>query len=258
MLTYLERKLPSVYSFGKTRRHEWVAEQASTLPANAKILDVGAGPCRYRDLFNHCEYLSQDFASYKGSNMGDKLGSDFETWKYGKLDYICDATNIPVADGEFDAILCTEVLEHVPEPVKVLEEFSRILKEGGVVLITAPLGSGLHQEPYHFYGGYTPHWYKHFLGNLGFGNLSIIANGGFFRNFGQESQRFASLVNPFKTKGMNRIVLIPVWLLAVPLFRFVMPMLCHYLDRFDVHRGFTVGYHVTAVKLVTGKLDDRS
>ena len=66
------------------------------------------------------------------------------------MDYVCDITDIPVSDDSFDVIICTEVLEHVPEPIKVIKEFSRILRKNGKMFITAPLGCGIHQEPYIF------------------------------------------------------------------------------------------------------------
>ena len=75
--------------------------------------------------------------------------------EYGELDYISDILDIPVGAGGFDMILFTQVLEHVPEPILVVKEFARILKTGGVLLLTSPQRSGLRLARYHFYGGYT-------------------------------------------------------------------------------------------------------
>src|SRR5258708_19124467 len=72
------------------------------------------------------------------------------------MDVVSEAHAIPVCDASFDAIVCTEVLEHVPEPIAVVREFGRIVAPGGRLILTAPLGSGIHQEPYHFYGGVNP------------------------------------------------------------------------------------------------------
>lgn len=43
----------------------------------------------------------------------------------------------------------------VPYPVAAIQEMARILKPGGRLLVTAPLASYLHQEPFHYYDGYT-------------------------------------------------------------------------------------------------------
>ena len=141
-------------------------------------------------------------------------------------------------------------LEHVPEPIRVVGEIARILKPGGKLLLTAPLGSGIHQAPYHYYGGYTPFWYQRFLKEAGFGRVTIEPNGGFFKHYGQESIRFFIMLAPWRgqTHRIARWLLSPFWLVSLPWFLFLVPLVCHGLDRFDVEKFFTIGYHVTAVK----------
>ena len=230
-----------VYSFNLVNRDSWVAQQAEALPAGSLILDVGAGSCPYRELFHHCEYRAQDFSGLQPAQL--RHGS------YGRIDYVCDATAIPVEDRSFDAVLCTEMLEHVPDPHAVLRELSRILKPGGRLLLTAPLGSGIHQEPHHYYGGYTPYWYSHFLAKLDFERIDIQANGGSLKFFGQESLRFLSLSRPFRSINLVTSMLwLPIWLLLLPILGGVIPLVAYWLDRFDREQRFTVGYHVTAHK----------
>jgi SAM-dependent methyltransferase len=239
------RGKPNVFAFADYERDAWVARQARLLPAGARVLDVGAGPCKYRHLFAHCRYESQDFSQYEGSQQG--AFTDRGIWRYGTIDHVSDATNIPVETGSFDAVLCTEVLEHVPDPVAVVRELARVLRLGGRLMLTAPLGSGLHQEPFHFYGGYTPHWYARFLKEEGFTDVSVEPNGGFFKHYGQESQRFSAMLDPRRFRGGQPLTAI-FWFLTIPWFRVLLPILCHSLDRFDTHRGFTVGYHVSAIR----------
>jgi len=184
-------KRNKIFNFNLVERDAWVIKQASLVPANSLVIDIGAGSCPYRQYFSHCDYKTQDFASLSPEQLRGANG-------YDKIDYLSDATNIPVNDGSFDVILCTEVLEHLPDPIKVIHEFSRILKSGGKLLLTAPLGSGIHQEPYHFYGGYTPYWYQKFLTESGFSDISVEPNGGFFKHYGQESLRFALMTIPWK------------------------------------------------------------
>jgi SAM-dependent methyltransferase len=198
--------LRRIYSFNQTERDLWVAEQAAAVPAGSRVLDVGAGSCRYRDLFHHCEYQTQDFARLPPAELGIGLA-------YGRIDYVSDILAIPVLDGSFDVVLCTEVLEHVPEPILAVREFARILRPGGRLLLTTPLGSGLHQEPYHFYGGYTPYWFDKHLREAGFSQLTIQANGGFFKHYGQESQRLACFSTRVGLKGLapSRVPSSPVF-----------------------------------------------
>ena len=86
--------LPQILQFNTHRRDAMVAQFAASLPAGTRVLDIGAGPCRYRPLFAHCSYHAQDFARYEGDGF-----------KYGELDYVCDITSIPAPDSSFDAIL---------------------------------------------------------------------------------------------------------------------------------------------------------
>jgi ubiquinone/menaquinone biosynthesis C-methylase UbiE len=229
----------SVFDYNQFFRDDWVAAQAARVPVGARVLDVGAGIGKYRRLFDHCKYETHDFGE-EPSTIG----------QYTQLDYKSDVIAIPMPDESFDVVLCTEVLEHVPEPIKAVGEMARILRPNGRLLLTAPLGSILHQEPYHFYGGYTPHWYRRFLPTVGLAVEDIEANGGFFRLFGQEARRFSALVDPRRTAHTTWLWpgLVALWLVTLPFLRLLFPLLGAALDRLGLERVCTAGYHVTAVK----------
>ncbi len=53
---------------------------------------------------------------------------------------VSDCNPIPLEDGVADLTICTEVLEHVPDPVKFLKELSRITRSEGILLLTVPDG----------------------------------------------------------------------------------------------------------------------
>lgn len=227
-----------LFAFNLVNRDRWIAEQAALLPQGTRVLDVGAGSCPYRNAFSHCIYKTQDFAGLRDDQVRDG--------GYGRIDYLCDAAAIPAEGGSFDAILCAEVLEHLPEPIKVVNEFSRILAPGGRLILTAPLGSGIHQEPFHYYGGYTPYWYRKFLGEAGFVNIVVEPNAGFFRLYGQESLRFLQLSSPKNMPLWVAVPWTPMWILLLPVMGLLFPLLGGWLDRFDSEKKFTVGYHVVA------------
>ncbi len=233
-------KSSRLLNFNQVDRDRWVRWQAQRLPPGSRVLDVGAGSGPYRDAFAHCEYRSQDFAQLKPDQLRHR--------GYGAIDYVCDASAIPVADASFDAVLCTEMLEHVPEPIAVMRELARILKPEGLLILTAPLGSGIHQEPFHFYGGYTPYWYQRFLPEAGFEQIQIEPNAGSLRFYGQESIRFVYNTRPFALRMPFTLALLwmPIWLLLTPVLALFVPLACAALDRFDQDKRFTVGYHVTA------------
>jgi SAM-dependent methyltransferase len=230
-----------IWGFNIFNRREWLAQRAARLPRGSRVLDVGAGIGQYRPLFAHCRYETQDFGQEPAT-----IGT------YTPLDYQSDITAIPVADGSFDAVVCTEVLEHVPHPVEALKEMARILRPGGHLFLTAPLGSNLHQEPYHFYGGYTPHWYRRFLPENGFEIESMEANEGFFSFFGQEAQRFVLILRgpevkrvPLPARVMARLIAF----LMVP-FAYALPLVGAWLDSLHLESITTIGYHVVARRRV--------
>lgn len=229
-----------VFTFNQFNRDQWVAQRAQEIHAGAKVLDAGAGIGRYRPLFAHCDYRTQDFALELGT-----IG------RYTTLDYKSDITKIPVPESSFDVVICTEVLEHVPEPIEAIKEFSRILRSGGTLILTAPLCSLLHQEPYHFYGGYTPYWYQHFLSRNGFRVKEIQANGRFFSLFGQEARRFSALIDP-RRLPRRLWLLFPIisamWIITLPFNRVLFPVLGYCLDGLELETMGTCGYHVVAVR----------
>lgn len=228
--------LDPIFEFNQHNRDLFIRDVASRLPQGARILDAGAGTCKYRPLFAHCHYESQDFGQYTGPEH-----------KYGQIDYVCDITAIPVEADAFDGIICTEVLEHVPYPDRVITELARILKPGGMLVLTAPFTSGTHMAPYHYCAGFSPFWYQHFLGQAGLQLESCRANGGFFRLYGQESRRFLYMLTP-KNK-LARLCFLPLKAVLAVWFRLLVPIACHYLDRLDPEPEQTAGYMVIARKV---------
>ena len=227
--------IDEIQSFNQTQRDHWVDEKAKTILPGSRVLDVGAGTCLYRANFSHCDYKSHDFKRYEGYQNSHE-GS------YGQMDYVSDINAIPVADESFDVVVCTEVLEHVPEPIAAVREMARILKSGGRLLLTAPLGSGLHQAPYHYYGGFTPYWYRHFCEQFGLSVVEIVPNGGFFKLLAQECARVAwTMPLHERFHGPNNEVVGTLFGELLPRFLFGLEEKC-FIDQ------FTVGYHVEAVK----------
>lgn len=238
------KPLERIFAYNRMRRDKWLIKQAKKIPKGSKILDIGAGGCPHRDKFNHCEYFSQDFTQLSHSQIHDQEG-------YGKIDYVSDILNIPVPDKSFDIILCTEVIEHVPDPVGAIEEISRILKPGGTLLITAPLQSGLHQEPYHFYGGYTKYWYQKFLSEHNFSDLNIEPNGSLHTTyFALGSTIFKSFLEIIiENKNLFKKLFAFVSLIFFsPIFLVLNPLFCFLWEIVYQQRGHTAGYHVVAKK----------
>lgn len=182
------------------KREEWVIKTLSELKKGSKILDAGAGMQRYKVNCQHLDYVSQDFCQYTGE--GDGTGLQNGIWDTAKIDLVSDIVSIPVDSSSFDAILCTEVFEHIPDPISAMKEFERLLKPGGILIITAPFCSLTHMAPFHFYSGFNKYFYEHHLPALGFAIAEITPNGNYPEYTGQELRRILEMYphKPFLIK----------------------------------------------------------
>jgi len=230
-------------SFGRVNeenRRQWLKKVLLDLPAGSRILDAGAGEQQYRDFCSHLNYVSQDFAGYDPAQLSH--GLQMKQWKYPPLDIICDITSIPELDSSFDAILCTEVIEHISNPIACLKEFSRLLKPGGYLILTAPFSSLTHFAPHFYYSGFSRYFYEKELADSGFKILKLIPNGNYFDYLAQELLRLKVVGRRYsKNFFLSRV---ESWIL-----RSVLKILAR-LSRNDSGSSELAcyGYHVVALK----------
>lgn len=102
------------------------------------VLDFGSGSQPYRPLLKNCSsYVSLEYDTPQ--NREHKVANIFY-----------DGQSIPVDDNSYDGVLSTQTLEHVPNPDIIVAEWARVLKEGGMLLITMPFMWPEHEMPYDF------------------------------------------------------------------------------------------------------------
>ncbi|MDD5722181.1 MAG: methyltransferase domain-containing protein [Syntrophales bacterium] len=218
-ITNLVRSLrPSVGKDNEASRDRWLRERLQALPTKSRILDAGAGTRRYRSFCEHLNYVSQDFGQYDG--QGDDAGLQTQTFDYGTLDIVSDITAIPEPDASFDAIMCIEVLEHLPQPDRAIKEFSRLLKPKGHLILTAPFCSLTHFSPYHFSTGFNKYWYETHLTAQGLYIIEIIPNGNFFEFVAQEMDRIESISKRYSKKKPGLIERLSIFIALRMLQRF--------------------------------------
>ena len=76
--------------------------------------------------------------------------------KTKKMEFkVADAQRLPFKNKEFNAVFALEVLEHVYEPVKVLQEIKRVLKKDGYVVFLVPAETLLFKVVWYFWTKYT-------------------------------------------------------------------------------------------------------
>lgn len=117
-------------------------------------LDVGCGQKPYEKLFNSSRYIGLELDT-------------IENRKNKRADYFYDGTTFPFQDSEFDSVIANEVFEHVFSPSDFLSEIYRVLKPGGILLITVPFVWDEHEQP-HDFARYTSFGLQHLLEKSGF------------------------------------------------------------------------------------------
>lgn len=214
---------------------QFVLSVSKELPAGAKILDAGAGETPYKKFFNKHKYLAVD------TKWGD---SD---WDYSNLDLIADLTKLPLKDETFDAVLCTQVLEHLQEPEKVLRELWRVLKKGGIIYLSTPQGWGVHQAPHDYYR-YTCYGLQYLLEKVGFKIIYIKPAGGYFKYLANRLTIFPKMMFWKIKNRLIRAILFPLELLSYFFFVLIFPVILNQIDFLDRERDYTLDYFVKAVK----------
>jgi SAM-dependent methyltransferase len=212
-----------------------VEDTARTVAPGSRLLDAGAGEGPYRPRFAHVRYVALD----------DRRG-DAE-WDYRGLDAVGDLRHIPFRDGAFDAVLCTETLEHLTDPQDVVREIARVLRSGGRLFLTAPLNFREHQEP-HDYFRYTRHGLRLLLERAGMRPVSIEPEGGYFRMLGDKIQPAHRHLFGKDRALVWKVLFLPLHPVSLVLFTIVAPALCALLDPLDRRRKHTTGFHVVAEK----------
>lgn len=176
-------------------RNRWLSQTLGNIHAGLRILDAGAGELRNKPLCAHLNYVSQDACQYEG--QGDAQGLQTGTWNTSGVDLVCDIVAIPEPDASFDVILCSEVFEHLPDALKALDEFARLLKPGGKLIITAPFASFVHFAPYHYASGFSRYWYECHLPARHLHIIELVANGDWFAFFRQELLRLPAMAKRY-------------------------------------------------------------
>lgn len=211
------QKLALAFDPGAHRIRKELGRLAATLPPADCALDIGSGGAPYARVFPHRRYITADLAT--------------------RADARCDVAGLPFRDGAFDLVLCTEVLEHVPDPDVALDELRRVLRPIGTLVLTTPLTWGVHAA--RDYQRWTRSGLQRILAAHGFDLTECRARGGIFLALGA-----LLLVIPWQVLGEARerawwqtalfalvypLLVLPAWCLAA-------------LDPLDRRQHFTLGY----------------
>jgi SAM-dependent methyltransferase len=84
---------------------------------------------------------------------------------------------LPFADGAFDTLLLSDVLEHIPQPDALFTEMARVLAPGGKLLLNVPFYYQIHEQPHDYYR-YTEFALRRFVDRSGMKLISVLPVGG--------------------------------------------------------------------------------
>jgi SAM-dependent methyltransferase len=205
------------------RLKKFVNSIPNHLHKDSSILDTGAGSLRYKPVFNNFNFKSQDISMYPG------------------IDIICDIIKIPVESEVFDAVINIQVLEHLKEPVKAFQEFSRILKKGGKLFLTTHMLFPLHMIPNDYFR-YTYYGLKYLAESNGFKVISIKPQGGIFAALSHIIQYYI----PYLFNENQIIYYLYIYLFSVPFL--IINSILLLLDLLDFSKSITLNYECIFMK----------
>lgn len=162
------------------QRDAFIQKELKIIEAQKVLLDAGCGNQKYRKFCKHLLYKTQDLGEYTQEEKLNISSNPQPNYEIGPLDYKGNVWEINESTGYFDVIMCTEVFEHIPYPIQTLQEFSRLLKKDGKLILTCPAASNRHFDPFYFYSGFSDRWLTYFLKKYGFGDIKIIPIGDYF------------------------------------------------------------------------------
>jgi SAM-dependent methyltransferase len=151
---------------------EWIIQREIASETRKALMEVGRG--RVLDL--GCG--EKPYELYRPAAAVEWIGLDVP--ENPTADVAGYAESLPFEAGEFDTVLCTEVLEHVADPAIVVQEIARVLKPGGYVFLTTPFYWPLHEEP-HDYFRFTQYGLRHLFEKAGLEIVRMTPTAGGFR-----------------------------------------------------------------------------
>jgi SAM-dependent methyltransferase len=134
---------------------QWLAQLSSN---HLDVLDVGGRIQPYRSLIANRlrRYVAVDLRSTP------------------LVSIVARAEQLPLRDSQFDLVICTQMLEYIADPSVVIDEIHRVLRPGGILLVSVPSACPMDSEQE--YWRFLPQGLRRLL--AGFTSVEIVAEGG--------------------------------------------------------------------------------
>lgn len=165
--------------------------ERASVHARGRLLDIGCGNKPYKQLF--------------AKRVSVHIGCDAVQSSDRRVDVRCLATALPFKDASYDTVLLTQVIEHVADHQTLLAEAHRVLRAGGILIVSGPLYWPLHEEPFDYFR-FTEHGFRFLLERAGFFVDETMRNGGKWALCGQvliHTVQGTWLNQPFVVRAIN-------------------------------------------------------
>jgi SAM-dependent methyltransferase len=148
-------------------RHNWLAHWVNVRAVRryahlcrGRLLDIGCGEKPYERI------LSNGVTEYVGLEHPDTQHAR------DRVDVWGDAQDLPFDDTSFDSVCAFHVIEHTPQPSRVMAEAARVLRPNGTLLVAVPFMWGIHEAPRDFYR-FTPYALRDLYARAGLIQVAI-------------------------------------------------------------------------------------
>lgn len=199
---------------------------------HGRVLDIGCGRQSLRKfLKKSTEYISLDYPE-----TGIKLYK-------ARPCIFGDAINIPCRNETFDTVILLEVLEHLPDPATAIQEAKRVLRKGGLLIISTPFLYPIHDAP-----GDFQRWTQYGIERLVESSGLIVCD---IHKIGSPIETGVLLFNvslawlALHAPLMVRLPFILLSIILIPLFNLA-GFTLSYLCRLNIDSPFAIGYLLVA------------
>lgn len=132
----------------------FVQDCVEQLPLLAPVVEIGSRPAE-----------TQENIAFLRDLVGIKpyVGCDIQPG--ANVDVVTDIHRLPFADATVGTVVCVEVLEHVHDPIRAVEEIRRVLQPGGTAILTSVMFMPVHAHPWDFWR-FTPEGFAQLLSSF--------------------------------------------------------------------------------------------